>query len=306
MVGARYSWFTLALLLQSCSQPADQPEAVDAGDSSGTPVVFAVNYPLAFFAERIGGELVDVRLPIPADVDPATWSPGFDVIGAYQRADLILLNGAGYAAWAGRASLPVSRTVDTSAGFSDRYLAVEDAVTHTHGPDGEHAHGAVAFTTWLDPEFAMLQAAAIRDALIATRPRDADAFRSGYESLARDLRAIDDGLQAVFAMLGGQPLLFSHPVYQYLAHRYSLDEKFVHFEPGQQLDGDDLENLRELLASHPAGIMIWEAEPADEARTLLNELGIASVVFDPCANRPDHGDYLACMRRNQANLESLL
>ncbi len=278
---------------------------VDARDS-GPLVVYAVNYPLAYFAERIGGDGVDVHMPVPRGTDPASWSPDAEIIAAYQRADLILLNGAGYAAWVARATLPEARLVDTSAGFADRYLTIADAVTHTHGPEGEHAHGDVAFTTWLDPGLARLQAAAVRDSLIRLQPELADDYGAGYESLEADLAAIDDGLRAVFAMLGGQPVLFSHPVYQYLAARYELNAKSVHWEPGLPVTANDLDELAGIREAHPAGIMIWEAKPLPETRAMLAERGLASVVFEPCANRPADGDYLACMKTNQRNLEALL
>ena len=59
--------------------------------------VFVVNHPLAFFAERIGGDAVAVTFPAPANEDPAYWSPDPEIVAAYQGADLILLNGADYA-----------------------------------------------------------------------------------------------------------------------------------------------------------------------------------------------------------------
>ena len=37
--------------------------------------VYVVNYPLKYFAERIGGPHVKVTLPVPADVDPVYWAP---------------------------------------------------------------------------------------------------------------------------------------------------------------------------------------------------------------------------------------
>ena len=52
-------------------------------------VVFPVNYPLAYFAERIGADQVEVVLPAPADVDPAYWMPDQKTISAFQKADLI-------------------------------------------------------------------------------------------------------------------------------------------------------------------------------------------------------------------------
>ena len=114
---------------------------------SGPLVVAVVNYPLAYMAERIGGEHVEVRFSVPADVDPAFWQPTAEDILAMQAADVILCNGAGYANWMSTATLPTSRVVDTSAAFSGRLIARTDLVTHTHGPDGDHAHGDTAFTT---------------------------------------------------------------------------------------------------------------------------------------------------------------
>jgi zinc transport system substrate-binding protein len=60
-------------------------------------VVYAVNYPLQYFAQRIAGDYAEVVLPVPTGVDPAFWQPDAAGIGGFQRADVILLNGAGYA-----------------------------------------------------------------------------------------------------------------------------------------------------------------------------------------------------------------
>ncbi len=84
---------TTALMLAACSETAISPEFTD--DRDERLVVYAVNYPLAWLAERIGGEFVAVVLPWPADVDPAFWSPDAETVAAYQRADLIILNGGG-------------------------------------------------------------------------------------------------------------------------------------------------------------------------------------------------------------------
>ena len=95
-------WFTVILLYAACPVSAAPPLNV-----------YVVNYPLKYFAERIGGGEVKVTLPVPVDVDPVYWTPRIAEIGAYQQADLILLNGAGYAKWVNTVSLPRSKTVDT-------------------------------------------------------------------------------------------------------------------------------------------------------------------------------------------------
>jgi len=44
--------------------------------------------------------------------------------------------------------------------------------------------------------------------------------------------------------------------------------------------------------------MIWEKQPLPSVTAKLKEQGIRQIVFDPCANKPVSGDYLATMRRN--------
>jgi zinc transport system substrate-binding protein len=107
------------------------------------PVVVAVNYPLAWFAERLAGGAAEVRLPVPPGTDPQFWRPRIAEIGAIQAADLILLNGAGFAAWTARASLPRSRSVDTSRAFRDRLIATEGLVHSDLRPRSAHRRSAV-------------------------------------------------------------------------------------------------------------------------------------------------------------------
>ena len=179
------------VLLAGCGTEQSSAAAKTPAPAAGALSVAAVNYPLAYLAERIGGTLVEVHLPIPAGVDPAYWNPEPEDIAVFQAADLILLNGAGYAAWTRTATLPRTRVVDTSLAFSEQLIERADVTTHSHGPEGPHAHGAAAFTTWLDPELALLQAAAIRDALAAERPDSADAFAAAFDELRAELEALD-------------------------------------------------------------------------------------------------------------------
>ena len=96
--------------------------------------VYVVNYPLKYFADRIGGPHVRVALPVPTGEDPVYWTPAIVDIAAYQQADLILLNGAGYAKWVSKVSLPRSKTVDTSLGFTDQFITVKQITTHNPQP----------------------------------------------------------------------------------------------------------------------------------------------------------------------------
>jgi zinc transport system substrate-binding protein len=303
----RYSLAILlaAVCLVGCgsNDPAGTTRAVD--EPTTTPAVYTVSYPLAYFAERIGGDLVQVVFPAPADVDPAYWSPDADTIAAYQGADLILLNGADFAKWVQHATLPQNRLVDTGAAFSDRLIELRGLTTHSHGLEGKHEHSGWAFTTWLDPELATLQAEAVARSLVRLRPDREAELKQRFAALAADLEGLDQRLEDAAARIAGKPLIFSHPVYQYLARRYDLNAADVHWEPDETPDDQAWDHFEELLKSHPARWMLWEGTPLPETASRLEELGVATAVFDPCGNRPERGDYLTVMAENAAVLESI-
>jgi zinc transport system substrate-binding protein len=265
-------------------------------------VVYSVNYPLAFFAERIGGDGVDVRFPAPPDVDPAFWSPSTEQVLQYQAADLVLRNGAKYARWTRQASLPRRTQVDTSRGLRERYLPGAAGVVHAHGTTGAHSHSGVAFTTWLDPLQAVEQMRAVEAALLKHRPDVKSELAERADALEADLRALDRELELAFKPWRGRDMLASHPVYGYLGRRYDVSLRSLIWEPEATPDAAGWSELDALLAEQPSGTMLWEAEPTPETRAGLESRGVAVVVFSPCANRPQAGDYLSVMRANASAL----
>jgi zinc transport system substrate-binding protein len=267
--------------------------------------LYTVNYPLQYFAQRIAGEHAEVIFPAPADEDPAFWQPAVDIIADYQQADLILLNGAGYAKWISRVALPRRKQVDTSAGFRDRYIHVDEGVTHSHGPGGDHSHTGTAFTTWLDFRQAAEQAQAIADAMIQKRPEWETDFSRNLAVLQAELLELDQQIQSIVAAKPELPLLASHPVYPYFQRRYGLTLHSVMWEP-DIIPADAMwSELERLLSEHPAQWMLWEGEPNPETVQRLRNLGVESVVFDPAGNRPQDGDFLDVMRQNVNRLQGV-
>lgn len=287
------------LLLAACkpAEPAATPSA------SGKPKVLSANYPLHAFASRLGGDAIEAVFPAPADGDPAFWQPDDAALAAFQQADLILLNGATYSKWADKASLPTARSVDTSFAFKDRFIQIEEATPHSHGPEGEHSHAGTAFTTWIDLSQAVQQADAVRAALDRLLPDQAAAIDARFATLKAELEALDTRLLKVGERLARAPLVASHPVYHYWARRYGFKLQSVLWEPETVPDNKALAELQTLLAKHPAKWMIWEGAPAQDSIAKLQALGLQSVVFDPCGNRPDEGDFFTVMAANVAALE---
>ncbi len=283
----------LTLLLATTAQADSKPQ------------VFTVNYPLAYFAERIGGSLVEVVFPAPEDVDPAFWVPDEGIIGDYQKADLILLNGADYANWIRNVSLPLLRTVDTSKSFKDEYISIQTEVTHSHGPEGDHSHSGTAFTTWLDLSLAARQAEAIYKALGRKLPELEAELTRNYQALEADLMMLDDTLHQLSRSNPQLMLLGSHPVYHYLIRGYGLNIHMLMWEPDEIPTESQWRDLQAYVEEHDPGWMLWEAPPRQESIEKLEEMGIQSLVYSPCFNRPEQGDFLSVMQQNIENLTAV-
>ena len=294
-------WLVFGLLLcASCGDGSTGSGTPSAGSSNGKPVVLTTFYPTTYFATRIAGDVVDVRCPLPADADPIFWKPSAEAVASYQAADLIVVNGAELEKWVGQVSLPASRVVETAAGFRDQWVRYEEQTTHSHGPEGEHAHVGIDGHTWLDPQLAILQSRAIADALIELRPDHTAAFEAGFASLEQDLQELHAGFEALGTLPEGEFLYASHPAYNYLQERYGWRVVNLDLDPGEMPSEQSLADLKQRLQKDRGRYLIWEGEPDPAIASALQELGLLSLVISPCEGAPDAGDldYLAQMREN--------
>jgi zinc transport system substrate-binding protein len=254
------------------------------------PHVVAVNQALHDFAERLLGDAAEVVFPVPEGVDPSFWRPSIADISMIQSADLILLNGAGFATWIDRVSLPRARVANTSSAVEDQFIVTE-SITHSHGDGGEHSHEGVASYTWLDPMLAIAQSEAIASAVIARDLATKDDVEARLSELRSDLTELDAMAKDALSGLEGAAMIATHPRYQYFARRYSLSIASLEWEAGAMPSEDDLADLERLSTELDARILIWEAQPPREAIERTEALGLQSVVFETWASQTAEGSF---------------
>lgn len=265
--------------------------------------VYAVNAPLAAFAERLAGDHAEVVMPVPPGRDPAFWRPSIADISAVQSADLILLNGAGYAQWTTKTSLPRAKLVDSARGFADAFIVTE-TITHSHGPEGEHSHQGIASHTWLDFAQAAQQAEAVANALSRRLPGDTESIATALTALKADLTALDARARSLGERLSGIVLIASHPRYQYFARAYGLAIESLEWEAGETPSPDQWLAFDDLVADSGARAVIWEGQPSEEAAVALAARGLTGSVFATGANRgPGELGFIALMQQNLEDLE---
>lgn len=299
------------VLSASCASNKGAPKRTSEGGKA--PVIYTTSYPMQYFAERISRGKVPVVCPVPGDQAALLRTINAEVIQAYQNADLIVINGAGYENWIEMVFLAESKIVDTAKPFENEFIVSKEVITHSHGPSGAHAHGGVDGHTWLDPVYAKIQAEEIKKAMVKHFPAHAAEFEAGFSSLAKDLDDLDRQLGGLSKAYDGQPILASHPSYKYIARRYkwNIVNLDVGLDPTEMPDDGQLAEIKVVLEAHPAKYILWETYPnAEIARRLQDELGLKNLQFRPCKELGEEDirsglHYMKIMEDNIANIREI-
>lgn len=279
------------ILLLACSGETEPPVPADESrpEVAATLKVVTTDRPTQYLVERIGGDSVEAMCLLPDDAAADTWQPSGEVVAGLTAADLIVTNGAGYAAWMKTASLPVNKVVETSSGVD---LLTIQGPSHSHGTEGEHSHAGVDPHTWMDPQTYLAQAGAVRAALTVHRPDRAAEFDARLALLEADLTMLDGELRSATADLAGVSMAQNHPAFGYLGRRYGLTIQNADLDP--------------TVPGHPhlhEAVVLWEAAPSDEVKATMADA--QHVVLDPLESGAPY-DYVAQARANVAVLAGIV
>ena len=293
----------LAIAILGCGSPPS-----DSSQISGPPRVMTSFYPMTYFCSRIAGAEIDLVCPILEEEDPIFWQPSLEAVQAYQSADLVILNGAGFEKWADTVSLPRNRLLRSAEGMTGDVIKYQGQTQHSHGAGGMHSHTGLDGHTWLDPQNAIEQSDMMRKALSKLLPNKAQVFDSGFEALKKDLMNLGERVASLSEQLNNKPLFMSHPAYNYIARRYHWNIYNLDLDPETMPSKEVMTGIAKKQQDHPAKILIWESAPLPGiVEQMEQELGLKSVVFSPCEQQESSDlDYLDTMRLNLDRLQKLL
>ncbi len=307
-----------AVLLLALGAGPASAESVDSPTGGGPPPAvisaFCSIAPQEFFVERVGGELVSVKVLVGPGQSPHTFEPTPRQMADLAESDVYFAIGLPFEdRLLGRVEELGSgiQVVDTSAGVPRRQ--VEDA----HGrdekdgsadrdtsatPDGaayDDEHGGLPDPhTWLNPRFAKMQARNICSTLKELALEHAEAFEANLAGLLRDLDALDAELADALGPLAGESIYVFHPAFGYFTDAYGLRQVPIELG-GMEPSARELAGLMDHATS--AGVRVIFVQPqfsTRSARAIAEEIGGVVVPIDPLS--PDYMDNLRTIARDVA------
>ncbi|MFI9461529.1 metal ABC transporter substrate-binding protein [Streptomyces xiamenensis] len=307
------------LALTACGSDSDGGGG--GGSADGTLDVVASFYPMEFLAERIGGEHVSVSTLTKPGVEPHDLDLSPKETARLTEADVIVyLKGLQPAVDEAIAQSGVTHIAEATSytslethGTDEDHAHDEDHDDHDHADDDGHDHdhghdhGAEDPHIWLDPVKYAEVAQGVGTALAEADPDNAAAYEANTEALVADLTTLDEEFTAGLADTDTRTFITTHAAFGYLAERYGLHEEAIAgLDPESEPSAARLRDLHEVAQQENVSTVFFETLASDAtARTLADDLGLATAVLDPLEGITDRSagaDYLEVMR---ANLEAL-
>jgi len=232
--------------------------------------VVASFYPLAFFAQEIGGEEVTVRQLIPDNTEVHTWQPSFADILAVDEADVIIYNGASLDHWFEDDILSIVDSsdkiiVETTKGIKLLETEPEHADEHEELDDPH---------TWISPFLAKQQAQNIYEALIQKDPNHEDYYSERWQKLKMRFEELDNNYLTGLSTKNKEEIFVAHSAFGYLADRYGFKQYgVIGISADEQPSASVYADLVEIMIEHETYVVYVDPVYTDEsAQTLKNAL----------------------------------
>ena len=191
--------------------------------------VVASFYPILEFVKNIGGERVEVSSLIPIGVEPHDFEPTIQDIQNAERADMLVINGAGFEGpWIKK--INAKFVVDSSQGLNLIRSSGEGPSSNDQRADERYnkENGPFNSHVWLDPILAKLQVDKIRDGLIKIDQNNAGYYSENARKFMSELDSLDAAIKSELSDCEKKEFISFHDAFNYLAHRYNLTQHAIH------------------------------------------------------------------------------
>lgn len=276
-------------------------------------------YPLYDFTVQIGNDHVEVINLVGAGEEVHDFEPSPQDIVLIEQADAFVYNGAGFETWVDAVLNNLDNQqlmiIDTSANvplLNSESSAGDDHEEddHEEDEDHDHDHGVYDPHIWLNPVNALLQAEAIKDALVALDTANSTDYETNYTQLAADLSGLDQEFEQALSQVPLSHIVVEHKAFGYLAARYGLvQESILGLVSDSEPTALEMEHIIEFIQEYDVSVILAESDdPSRVLQTIAQEADVTIrtlYTLESLTQEQLDGNesYVSMMRKN---LESLI
>lgn len=268
-------------------------------------IVYTSVYPMYDFAQKIGGDKIQLKNLVPAGTEPHDWEPTPSDIADIEKANVLIYNGAGMETWLDKVLKSINTekivTVEASKGLSllNNPDKTENIKTDPH--------------VWLDPKLAKQEMEAIKNGLVNADPANQAYYEKNYADYALQFNQLDQEYKAAAAQFSKKDIVVAHQAFGYLCSAYGLNQVAIEglaadSEPSPARMAEIVNMVREKQIRY---IFYEELVSPKVAQTIAQETGVTTAVLNPVEGLTESDqqagkEYFSVMRDNLEVLKKAL
>jgi zinc transport system substrate-binding protein len=237
--------------------------------------VVATFYPLAFFAQEIGGEEVEVTQLIPDNTGVHSWQPTSGDILAVDEADVVIYNGAFLDPWFEDDILPAIDSSNIIIVKTTEGIQLHETGDEADEHEDEHDHeGNYDPHTWISPFIAKQQAQNIYEALIQNDPAHESYYNERWQNLKTRFEELDNQYLSGLSTTNKEDIFVAHSAFGYLANRYGFKQHgVIGISADEKPSASVYANLVDMMIEHETYVVYMDpVYTAESIQTLKNDL----------------------------------
>lgn len=244
-------------------------------------------YPLKEFAEKIGGDKIEVTCLVPENMEPHDYEPKTKDFEDLTKSKLFIYNGLGMESW-------VDQVNEVIKG---KELIILDSST---GVEARKEENAVDPHIWLSLKNAEIQSQNIKNTLVKLDEKNKDYYEANYSKFKEELESLYNEYKPKFDTLGKKNFITGHAAFGYLCRDFGLTQKSVEnlFAEGEPTP-KQLEDLVKFCKENNIKIVFSESLASPKvSETLAKEVGAKVVPIMTLESKEDDKNYIEAMKYN--------
>ena len=203
----------MGVMLIGCNAKTETTTTAQNSNDDKLNIIVSI-YPLKEFADKIGGDKVEVTCLVPDNMEPHDYEPKTKDFQEVIKSKAFIYNGLGMETWVDQ----VNETI------KDKSVTIVDSST---GVEVRKEEDAVDPHIWLSLKSAEIQSENIKNTLVKLDEKNKDYYEENYKKFKEELESVYNEYKPKFDTLNKKNFITGHAAFGYLCRDFGLTQKSV-------------------------------------------------------------------------------
>jgi len=296
------------LIMFGCSRGKSESFPKDNGKINVATSFYIMND----FASKIGGEKINLINLVPSGMEPHDFEPKTRDITRLKAADVFIYNGAGMEGW-------VDKVLESA---DNKDLIVVEASKEIKLLDGNSTNADKKDTAhelqndphvWLNPQNAVIQLSAIKDAFIKADPKNKSYYEQNFETYKSKFNELDKDFKSEVASFKKKDIVVAHAAFGYLCDAYGLKQVAIEgLNAESEPTAARMAEISKYAKDNNVKVIFFEELVSPKvAETIAKEAGAETDMLNPVEgiseeDKSKDKEYISIMKDNLEALKKAL